>query len=68
MEIGQDYINKLQELSNEVFKNPTLSPAARILIQNLLMTTQVLFAEVQCLKSENIELKARVQELELLIR
>lgn len=68
MEINQDYINKLEELSNEVLKDQTLSPAARILIQTLLMTTQVLFSEVQRLKAENIELRARVQELELLIK
>lgn len=68
MQIDQDYINKLGELSNEVLKDQTLSPAARILIQTLLMTTQVLFAEVQRLKAENEELKARVRELELIIK
>lgn len=68
MGIDQDYINKLAELSNEVLKDPTLSPAAKILVQTLLTTTQVLFAEVQRLKLENAELRARVTELELLIK
>lgn len=68
MQIDQDYINKLEELSIEVLKDPTLSPAARLLIRTLLMTTQVLFAEVEKLKLENAELKKRVTELELLVK
>jgi transposase len=64
MTISSDYINKLTELSNEVLKNPSLDPGARILIQTLLATTQVLFSELEIAKQEITELKERVKELE----
>jgi transposase len=65
MIINQDYINKLAELSNEVLKDPSLTPAARILIQTLMTTSQVLFSELQLAKTEIAELKERVKELEV---
>jgi hypothetical protein len=45
MSINQDYINKLSELSNEVLKEKDLNPSAKILIQTLMTTTQILFKE-----------------------
>lgn len=65
MSINQDYINKLSDLSNEVFKDPALSPAAKILITTLLTTTQVLFNELRIAKLEIVELKERVKALEV---
>jgi transposase len=67
MNIDQDYTNKLAELSNEVLKDTTLSPTARLLIQTLLMTTQVLFIELQKAKVEIADLKERVREHQLII-
>ena len=37
MIINQDYINKLAELSNEVLKDTSLTPAAKILIQHFML-------------------------------
>lgn len=65
MSINQDYINKLEKLSNEVLKDPTLSPPAKILIQTLLTTSRVLFNELLVAKEEIAELKERVKELEV---
>lgn len=65
MTINQDYINKLSELSNEVLKEKDLSPSAKILIQTLTMTTQVLFNELQLARDEIVELKERVKVLEV---
>jgi transposase len=67
MVIDQEYINKLSELSNEVLKDKSLSPAARLLIQTLLMTTQLLFTELQKANGEIAALKERVRELELMV-
>ena len=57
MGINQDYINKLAELSNEVLKDPSLTPAAKILIQTLLTTSQVLFNELESAKLEIADLR-----------
>ena len=57
MGIDQDYINKLSELSNEVLKDPSLTPAAKILIQTLLTTSQVLFNELESAKLEIADLR-----------
>lgn len=65
MGINQDYINKLTELSNEVLKDHSLTPAAKILIHTLLTTSQVLFNDLGTAKSEIKELKERVKELEV---
>lgn len=65
MIIDQDYINKLSELSIEVLKDQSLSPAARILIQTLTATTQILFSDLQDAKTEIAELKERVKALEV---
>jgi transposase len=65
MIIHQDYINKLSDLSNEVLKDPILNPAAKILIQTLLTTSQVLFNELQTARLEILELKERVKSLEV---
>jgi transposase len=65
MTINQDYINKLSELSNEVLKEKDLSPPAKILIQTLTMTTQVLFNELQLARAEIVELRERVKVLEV---
>lgn len=65
MTIDQDYINKLSELSNEVLKDQTLSPAARLLIETLTTTTQILFHELKEAKSEIRDLKERIKVLEV---
>lgn len=65
MLIDQDYINKLADLSNEVLKDESLSPTARILIQTLLSTTQVLFIQLQEARTEINELKERIKILEV---
>jgi transposase len=65
MSINQDYINKLSELSNEVLKEKDLNPSAKILIQTLMTTTQILFNELKLAHGEIVELKERVRELEV---
>jgi hypothetical protein len=65
MGIDRDHIKNLSELSNEVLTDLTLSPTARLLIQNLLMTTQLLFAELQKANDQMALLKERVLELEI---
>lgn len=65
MGIDQEYINKLSDISNEVLKENDLSPTAKVLIQTLMATTQVLFSELQLAKAEVAELRERVKVLEL---
>ena len=65
MEINQEYINKLRDLTNEVLKDSALNPTVKILLETWMATSQILFNELQHTKYELAELKERVKSLEL---
>jgi hypothetical protein len=65
MEINQEYINKLRDLTNEVLRDSALNPTVKILLETWMATSQILFNELQHTKHELTELKERVKSLEL---